>query len=431
MVLSSVNTQLPQLRTLILKAGHSWTGAQAVWEQLGETTQLTQLSIGFVETVDVGAHVKDLAPLSSLTSLQKLSFRLVNNAEQLPLDGVEPGDAGFLSSLTALTELRGDFVLKPDMLSNISSCTDLQDLALVTDVAVQPSSSDWQVLGSLTALTELHVSGSMLRDQDPQPFHSALERLTSLQAATAGHWTCGAVPILAALTKLTSVDGAWAAEDQGWDGKDTCERVVKVHLHEEGRTAPFRAFPKLETLMMSGPLNAASWVELAKYCPKVKQITHTVAAPSARPDVSCFPPNVDGRELVTAFKGLAQLTDLRHLGICVSHKIEIIALAAALQQLTGLTCLALALRSHPMLDWGCLLPLCKLSSVLTADFTIRVPLPSRHEAQMLLAAFTHVRHISLVVSAADVATVEEAVHDSIFLGLGLPKHHVSIKPLLE
>jgi hypothetical protein len=50
---------------------------------------------------------------------------------------------------------------------------------------------------------------------------------------------------------------------------------------------------------------------------------------------------------------------------------------------------------------------------------------------MLLAAFTHVRHVSLVVSAADVATVEEAVHDSIFLGLGLPKHHVSIKPLLE
>jgi hypothetical protein len=433
MVLSSINTQLPQLRSLTLTARHTWTGAQAVWEQLGEATQLTELAIRFHKTVDVGGHVKDLAPLSSLTGLQHLKFRLINNAEQLQLDGVEASDAGFLSHLTSLTELCGDFVQKPGMLENIGSCTDLQELALTGDIFVQPSSSDWQVLGRLTSLTQLSVAGGMIRDQGTHPFHSALERLTSLQAVTTGHWTQGAVPSLATLTKLIYVGGAWAAEDRVWDGDAayTCERVAKVVWGEDNTSAPWSAFPNLLSVNLSGPMTAASWVEMVKYCPKVKQIIHCVdPLPNARPDMPAFTTTATIPESVAALKGLARLTDLVHLCYCVSHKLEIVALAAAMQQVTGLKVLGVALRAHPLLDWGCLLPLCQLKSVVLADFTVRVPLPSKHEAQMLLYAFAHVSDVTLAVGADDVAVVEEAVQDSRDMGLALPGN-VTIVPVPE
>jgi hypothetical protein len=76
MVLSSINAQLPQLRTLSLTSKCSWTGADAVWSQLGQATQLTKLGFKFDKAIELGAHIKDLAPLSSLTGLQCLAFRL-------------------------------------------------------------------------------------------------------------------------------------------------------------------------------------------------------------------------------------------------------------------------------------------------------------------------------------------------------------------
>jgi hypothetical protein len=74
----------------------------------------------------LGAHLKDLAPLSSLTGLQQLNFLLANKGAQLQPAEVDSGDAQFLAHLTALTELQGDFMLKPGMLQHISNCTALQ-----------------------------------------------------------------------------------------------------------------------------------------------------------------------------------------------------------------------------------------------------------------------------------------------------------------
>jgi hypothetical protein len=96
-VLSGINTQLPQLRSLALTAKHSWTGAEAVWAQLGQATQLTRLAVGFDRAVGLGAHLKDLAPLSSLTGLQQLAFLLANKGAQLQPAEVNPGDAQFLA----------------------------------------------------------------------------------------------------------------------------------------------------------------------------------------------------------------------------------------------------------------------------------------------------------------------------------------------
>jgi hypothetical protein len=314
-----------------------------------------------------------------------------------------------------LTKLQGDFVLKPGMLQHISNCTALQSLSMQTvGFLVQPSSSDWQVLGELTRLTKLQVARCMVRDQDPRPFYLALAHLTNLQAITAGLWTWGAAPTLAALTKVTSVCGEWAAEDQAWDGDGVCEQVVQVRGLGG---VPFRAFPNVEVVGLAGSMDAASWVELGSCCPKVK----IAYVPSAHSTWPSFPSAATGPERVAALKGLARLRSLNTLAFNISHKLEVAAFANAMQQVTGLRRLGVVLCSDPALDWGCLLPLGKLTSVTTASFTIRVPLASKQDAQMLLAGLGHVRSVTLAVGGADVAAVEEAVQESRDMGLELPK----------
>mgnify|MGYP001806877685 CR=1 FL=1 len=331
-VLSSINTQLPQLRSLALTAKHSWTGAEAVRAQLGQATQLTRPAVGFDRAVGLGAHLKDLAPLSSLTGLQQLNFLLANKGAQLQPAEVDSGDAQFLAHLTALTELQGDFMLKPGMLQHISNCTALQSWSMQVGFLVQPSSSDWQVLGELTRLTKLQVARCMVRDQDPRPFYSALAHLTNLQAITAGLWTRGAVPTLAALTKLTSVYGEWVAEDQGWDGEGVCEQVVQVRGLGG---VPFRAFPNVEVVGLAGSMDAASLVVLGSCCPKLIEIVHVASAHTTWP---CFPSTATGPERVAAIKGLGQLTSLTKLTFNTCHKLEVAALANAMQLVTAVTC---------------------------------------------------------------------------------------------
>lgn len=422
MVLSSINTQLPQLRHLTLTSKHSWAGERAVWEQLGESTQLTRLAISFDKTVGVGAQVKDLTPLSSLTGLQSLGFQLFNRGALLQLDGVDPGDAGFLAHLTALTELQGDFVLKPGMLQHISSCTALQSLWLRAGFFVRPSSSDWQGLGELTHLTMLHVTGSILRDQGPQPFYSSLQHLRSLQEVRVspnnGHWTWAAVPALAALTKLTSVSGDWAVGDEGLESNGVCEQVV--WLCEASGSVPFKAFPNVKRVVLAGSLDTGSWESLGSCCPKVRKIERVC---SARNDAvwPSVPAAATGAERVAALRGLSQLTGLTQLAFNISHKLEAAALANAMQQVTGLRQLMLGLCSSPELDWGCLHPLGKLTTVTTAIIASRVPLASKQDCQVLLSVLAHICYVLLTVSAADVATVREAVQESRAIGLELPR----------
>jgi hypothetical protein len=423
-VLSSINTQLPQLRSLALTSNHSWAGAQAVWEQLGEATQLTQLGVHFDRTVGVGAHVKNLAPLSSLTGLQSLTFQLVNKGEQLWLDGVDPADAGFLCHLTALTPLQGDFLLTAGMLQNISSCTALQSLSLRAGFFVRPSSSDWQVLGNLSHLTKLHVSGSMLGDQGLPPFYSALECLTNLQdirvSPKLGHCTWAAVPALASLTRLTCVYGDWQAGQHGLDGEGVCEHVVR--WFEASNSVPFSAFPNVELVGLAGALDTASWEALGSWCPKVRDIFMHPDL-SGRPAWPCFLPAVTAAERVSALKGFAQLTSLTRLSFNISHKLQVVALcrcdaAGASPEAAR----ASGVGSNPGLDWGCLLPLGKLTTVKLAKIASRARLTSKHDCQVLLAALVCIHRVSLTVNAADVAMVKEAVQESRAIGLGVPVH---------
>jgi hypothetical protein len=223
------------------------------------------------------------------------------------------------------------------------------------------------------------------------------------------------VPTLAALTQLTSVYGEWVAEDQGWDGDGVCEQVVQVRGLGG---VPFRAFPNVEVVGLAGSMDAASLVVLGSCGPKLIEIVHVASAHTTWP---CFPSTATGRERVAAIKGLGQLTSLTKLTFNTCHKLEVAALANAMQLVTGLRQLVVVLCSDPMLDWGCLLPLGKLTTVTTATFTIRVPRVSKQDVQVLLAGLGHVRSVTLTVGAADVAAVQEASDESRAMGLDLPE----------
>lgn len=130
-MLGSINTQLPDLRSLTLSSKHSWAGADAVWMQLGQATHLTKLCIGFDKALSVGAFLKDLAPLSNLNGLQCLTYRLGTMAAHVrDSDASAAQFLSNLSNLTALTSLNGDIVVKAGMLEHISSCTALKSLHL-------------------------------------------------------------------------------------------------------------------------------------------------------------------------------------------------------------------------------------------------------------------------------------------------------------
>lgn len=412
MVLSSINAQLPQLRTLSLTSKCSWTGADAVWSQLGQATQLTKLGIKFDKAIELGAHMKDLAPLSSLTGLQCLAFRLGKMAAKA--QGLDCSDARFFGNLTALNTLAGDIVLKAGMVEHISSCTALQSLVLHTRTRVRPSSSDWQALGQLVQLTKLHISpGMMPPDQDMQQYYSALQCLTDLQQLVAWRITAGVVPTLAALTKLTAVHGSWVAGGQAWDGDVACEHVVR--MIEASGLVPFKAFPNVEVVGLAGPLDVASWEALGSWCPKVRKIaTSTPRPPMVRPAWPCFPSGAAGTERVATLKGLAQLTHLTQLQFNVSHELEVLALADAVKQVE---LLKFGVCPVAGLDWGCLLPLAKLPSVKSAYLCMCVPPPSKHVVQMLLSGLAHARSVTLFVTDADVAAVQEAFDESRAMGL--------------
>jgi hypothetical protein len=362
--------------------------------------------------------LKDLAPLSSLTGLQRLSYRLGNKAAQD--QHVDHSDGQFLGNLASLKVLGGDLMLKADMLEHISRCTALEGLYLRTAKrVVRPSSSDWQVLGQLTHLTRLNIVSDMLPpDGDVQLYYSALQRLTGLQQLTTGRLTAAVVPTLAALTKLTLLSGAWTAEGQGRDGDATCEQVVR--LIEASGLVPFRVFPNVEVVGLAGPLDTASWEALGSCCPKVKEVVvNSLLTPrSAWPS---FPPGALGTARVAAIKGLAQLPRLTQLNFIVSHELEVLALADAVKHVEVLK---LWLCPTAGLDWACLLPLGKLTIVKSVHCCVCVPPPSKHVVQMLLSGLAHARSVTLTVSAADVAVVQEAVDESRAMGLGLPEKAV-------
>jgi hypothetical protein len=412
MVLSSINAQLPQLRSLSLTAKHSWTGVGAVWEQLGQATKLTHLCMGFQKAVDVGGHIRDLAPLSALTALQSLSYTVAYK-RTAQMQDVSPSEAGFLRHLTALTSLCGDIAVTPGMLENVCSCTALRFLCVQSArVKVAVSNEDWQTLGQLSLLTRLHVQCQLLPSgQDPQLFHSALQRLTGLQYITAGRWAHAAVPVLATLPHLTCIGGIWEAGVV--DGNATCAHVVR--LHEMRGFVPFTAFPNVEVVVLSGPFEAASWEALSSWCPKVKEIKMNPLMARSRP---CFPSGVAGTTHVAAVKGLAQLTCLTHLHFNVSAGLEVLALANAVQHVEVLK---VGLLPKAGLDWSCLLPLVKLTHVKVVSFRVGAQMAPKHVVQMLLSGFAHARSVTLAVSAVDVAAVQEAVDEIRAMGLDMPE----------
>lgn len=282
---------------------------------------------------------------------------------------------------------------------------------------MSPSSSDWQALGQLVHLTKLYMSANMmLLDTDMQLGYSALQRLTGLQQVT-WRFPAAAVPTLAALTKLTSVNGSWVARGPEGDGGVKCEQVV--HVGDAGGVVPFKAFPNVEVVGLARPLDTASWGALGRWCPKVKQVqVASFAPPTGRPARPCFPSGVAGTERVVALKGLAQLTSLTQLQFNVSHELEVLALADAVKHVEVLK---LWLCPTAGLDWACLLPLGKLITVKFVHCCVCVPPPSKHVVQMLLSGLAHARSVTLTVSAVNVAVVQEAVDESRAMGLDLPE----------
>jgi hypothetical protein len=112
---------------------------------------------------------------------------------------------------------------------------------------------------------------------------------------------------------------------------------------------------------------------------------------------------------------------LTQLHFNVSHELEVLALADAVKQVE---LLKFGVCPVARLDWGCLLPLAKLPSDKSAYLCMCVPPPFKHVVQMLLYGLAHARSVTLFVTGADVAAVQEAFDESRAMGLDLPQQRV-------
>jgi hypothetical protein len=69
--------------------------------------------------------------------------------------------------------------------------------------------ADWDAVGQLGSLTELHIAQHHLHPQEQQHFEAALRQLTRLESVGACAWTPTALAVLAGLPRLRCVGGFW------------------------------------------------------------------------------------------------------------------------------------------------------------------------------------------------------------------------------
>jgi hypothetical protein len=287
---------------------------------------------------------------------------------------------------------------------------------------LEPSAEDWAAIGTLTQLVKLFIS-DWLQVQDQQPFYKVLQSLTGLKSVGTGHWTPAVLPAFAAMPALASVLGAWQKPGGGLQPaavvafeNATCPQVS--WLDGVAGPVPFRAFPNLQGLKVTGAIDAAAWADLGSCCHKLRYMTK----PSAllkRPAWASLPHGILPVERVAAIKALSQLTGLTNLSFNTSHQIELGALVEAVPQIQRLQVMPPIAGGET--DWKCLVPVGKLTALTRLVVGCwDLALHSTSDAAALLASISHVPDVCLAVYGTELGYVLSAVEERRSLGLNLP-----------
>jgi len=177
-----------QLKELLLCA---WSGLEVehrVWSDIAAATNLTSISLGWVETMSQQADI--VSALTALPNLQHLTWQYVEWCGQQTVS-----DSALLQHLTKLTvlELNGD--IESGALQHLGTVTRLQHLSI-------GAAQDWGAAGcpglqELKALTSLEVFSS------GYDIPAIVCQLTALRQLDVSQATCTGLHQLQVLTSLT------------------------------------------------------------------------------------------------------------------------------------------------------------------------------------------------------------------------------------
>jgi hypothetical protein len=302
--------------------------------------------------------------------------------------------------------------------SSIASCTKLAELCLYTaGERLELSAADWQAIGELTQLAALVVKGFLAPDAEQRGWlYVALRNLTRLEHVYWSEgWTPAALPILAALPSLRSINGAWQGVDAAVPLTDTqCSSVIALGSLS-GRTLPFGAFPSLLRVKIILSMDAASWQALGSSCPRLQQIERawSLKKQSAFASLSSA---ADDASRAAALRSLSQLTALTKLVFFPARRYELAALAAFLPpQLQQLE-----LACHGDMEggcWGALVALGKLTSLRALTVVVWELLEDPVQVQLFLSAVSHVPEVRVAGMGERMSEVLAGHHG---VGLQLP-----------
>lgn len=387
MQLGAMRTQLLHLRSLDIDSSKQWPHhSAAAWQQLGSITQLTRLVLNFNNSAHAAFRLKTLSELGRIQRLQELSVTAWGAVR--PQQGSE---LHFLSKLTVLTSLT---LSVPSVagLSSISSCCKLRSLMvlLVPHAHQVLTAAECEAVGKLTRLTKL-VLGWRLDPPAVPVLHSSLQKLRQLEYVRASPWTPAVLPVLAGLTKLTTVRGAWEADEQSSSSSSSCPHVQ--HLAAVSGNVPFKAFPNILTCSYYCGLTSSAVASLRLHCTQLQSLV-TAGGEYPPANATSLLGAAADEARVAAMNSLAQLSALQTLTWHAQNDDELAALAAGARALTSLRVVlpqASTVSVCGLMQLGKVLQLKELHLRLYSS--LRVTLT---EARMLLCNLCHVPQVVIM-----------------------------------
>jgi hypothetical protein len=258
-------------------------------------------------------------------------------------------DYGFLSALTALTQLQLPLSLAAANLTAISACSSLRNLSLsaVGESAIEESSlaqlseDDCEALGCLVQLTELRLA-KVGGTGSSAAFLQALRQLQQLQVLRVdGLGPLTALPALASLPQLQEMGCNWGEEGDDWRQQAALaaaaagqhKLTVLRSMGAAGHAAiPWAAFPELREVMQWDQWSTHNFAGMCRHCTQLREL----GSCEWRADITSLPAEAPAAQRTAAIAALAALPHLTLLHFSANDDAEIAALAAAsqLQQLT-------------------------------------------------------------------------------------------------
>lgn len=215
MLLGSIRSQLTSVNNISVLSALGGVST-AAWQQLAGMTRLTGLIMGFDSSLVSNPYCNKALRMCHLTALQDLQHLQHLTLSAPDVCSVQQHSGlQFLDHLTTLTELHLAIPETRDF-SSISRCTDLRSLVVqVPNEGLRHTfcAADCAAVSHLTRLTNMTLGWPLQQGAAPV-LYSAAQSLQQLQCMSAPVWTPQVLPVVAGLTQLTAIHGAWQTDDQ-------------------------------------------------------------------------------------------------------------------------------------------------------------------------------------------------------------------------